>query len=97
MNQLKSVFYAYRHRYSPSAANFITLVFSSNVEADDFTRKLLLHGIIIRHLASFGLPECVRITIGTNKENEYFIDVLEKLVRKDKTFIKQENYGNNNQ
>ena len=62
--------------YIHSAANFITLVFEEYPEAETFCRTMLHSGVILRHLAGFGLPECVRVTIGTEEENNYFIEQL---------------------
>jgi histidinol-phosphate/aromatic aminotransferase/cobyric acid decarboxylase-like protein len=41
------------------------------------------HGVIVRHLVGFRLPDCVRISVGTPHENEEAIqamaDVLDKV------------------
>ena len=57
----------------PSAANFLTLVFDNEDEATSFNESMLQNGIILRHLAGWGLPNCVRVTIGTEEENECLI------------------------
>ena len=62
--------------YIPSAANFITLVFKNIGEAESLNDSMLHKGIILRHLAGWGLPECVRVTIGTDEENEYLLECL---------------------
>lgn len=52
----------------PSEANFILTDFATPeraLAADEFLRK---RGIIVRRVASYGLPHCLRITIGTNDE-----------------------------
>ena len=41
---------------------------------------MLQNGILVRHLASFGLPECVRVSIGTAEENKSYIKVLNNIV-----------------
>jgi len=42
--------------------------------------ELLLHeGVIVRPMGGFGLPEHVRITIGTPKENEKLVKALQKI------------------
>ena len=41
---------------------------------------MLEHGVILRHLIGFGLPECVRVTIGTTDENKIFIEKLNKIM-----------------
>ena len=40
---------------------------------------LLREGVIVRPLAGFGLPEHLRITIGTAKENEKLLKALHKI------------------
>ena len=60
----------------PSAANFITLNFDSSDKATTFTQNMLNKGIILRHLPGWGLPNCVRVTVGTEEENEYLISNL---------------------
>ncbi len=67
-------------RFIPSVTNFITLIFHGEEQAQDFTGEMLRKGVILRHLKGFGLPECVRITIGAPDENEYFIEKLEQTV-----------------
>jgi histidinol-phosphate aminotransferase len=58
--------------YVKSVANSVMTVFSSEKEADDFTQAMLRQGVILRRLPAFGLPNCVRITIGTPEEMEHF-------------------------
>ena len=64
----------------PSAANFITTVWKSEQQAHRLSNDLLAKGIIVRHLASFGWPNCVRISIGTEKENNRIINALKKIL-----------------
>ena len=64
----------------PSAANFITTVWKSEQQAHRLSYDLLAKGIIVRHLASFGWPNCVRISIGTEKENNRIINALKKIL-----------------
>ena len=42
---------------------------------------MLYNGVILRGLKSFGLPECVRITVGTMDENRYLVEVLNKIIK----------------
>ena len=64
----------------PSAANFVTLVFTSAEEALIFNDKMLYKGIILRYLKGWGFPRCIRITIGTEKENKYLIECLSEVL-----------------
>jgi histidinol-phosphate aminotransferase len=63
----------------PSEANFLMLVLPEPEAAARLTRELLQQGIIIRPLASFGLPNCVRISTGTAEDNERCVEAIQKL------------------
>ena len=64
--------------FIPSVTNFITLIFESKNKSIQFTDFMLQNGIIVRHLESFGLSECVRVTIGTQEENNQYLNILKK-------------------
>ena len=59
-------------RYIPSIANFVVMVFDSDEEAISFTQNMLEEGVILRRINAFGLPNCVRVTIGLPKEIDHF-------------------------
>lgn len=63
----------------PSEANFVMVVLPSPEHAARLTQELLTQGIIIRPLASFGLPNCVRISTGTNEDNRRCVEAIQKL------------------
>jgi histidinol-phosphate aminotransferase len=58
----------------PSCANFITFRVS---RADAVYDRLLRQGVIVRPVAGYGMPDHLRVTIGTPKENERFLAALE--------------------
>ena len=62
--------------YIKSITNFITIILNSDQSAENFCNTMLKEGIILRHLNGWGLSSCVRVTIGTREENEYFINNL---------------------
>lgn len=66
----------------PSHANFVMFVVESEVESMRLYNELLKLGVIIRPLKAFGLPNCLRVTIGTQEENEAFINALEQVESK---------------
>ena len=78
--KMETIFNEIDLEYIPSAANFLTLVFKSEKEAVTFTNSMLHKGVILRHLAGWGLPDCVRVTIGTDWENDYFINCLLEII-----------------
>ena len=59
----------------PSHGNFVT--FKAG-DAATLNQKLLKQGVIVRPIAGYGMPEWLRVTIGTDAENTRFLDVLEK-------------------
>ena len=63
----------------PSEANFVMLVLPGAEQAERLTNDLLAQGIIIRPLAAFGLPNCVRISTGTAEDNERCVEAIQKL------------------
>lgn len=69
----------------PSEANFVMVVRESEEDAMTMYNELLKLGVIIRPLRAFGLPNCVRITIGTDEENAILVDGLKKALSK--TFV----------
>ena len=65
-------------RYIETEGNFIMLhVESSGAEITD---TLLKQGVIVRPMGGYGYPNAVRVTIGTQQENERFIRVLKNSV-----------------
>ena len=80
MRKLAEVFNEMDIEMIPSAANFITLIFNNDDEAFLFNENMLNEGIILRHLSGWGLADCVRITVGTEEENEYLIQSLSKVL-----------------
>ena len=77
--KLESFFKENNMKYIPSVTNFLTLRFGSSNKAENFCNNLLKKGVILRHLAGFGLPECVRVTIGVPNENKYLVNQIKKL------------------
>jgi len=66
----------------PSDANFVMVPLRSEGEVDTLYGKLLQLGIIIRPLRAFGLPHCVRITVGTPEQNQRLIQALHRVLEK---------------
>ncbi|QGY39909.1 histidinol-phosphate transaminase [Pseudodesulfovibrio cashew] len=66
-------------RVWPTQANFV--MFQPPKNAMDVFQALLERGIIVRPLKSFGLPDCIRVNVGTKQENETFIKVIGELLR----------------
>ena len=63
----------------PSITNFILIDFLSNENCENVNKKLLENSIIFREMKGYGLPSCLRATIGTAEENEIVIENLKKI------------------
>ena len=60
--------------YIPSHANFLTIKVG---KAGDIYKRLLRRGVIVRPVGGgYGLPEHLRVTVGTAEENERFLGAL---------------------
>lgn len=58
----------------PSHANFVTV--DVGADADTAARMLERRGFIVRPLKPFGLPTCLRVTVGTHEQNREFVKAV---------------------
>lgn len=63
----------------PSEANFVLIEFSGALTAEAAYKGLMEHGFITRWLPGQGLPQCLRITIGTAAEMDRVAAVLRQM------------------
>lgn len=64
-------------RYVPSKGNFILVDFGR--DAMPIYQKMLELGVITRPVANYGLPNCLRITIGSEAEMERMVEVMDQV------------------
>jgi len=64
--------------YKKTEANFIFIDLKKN--ADEVFLKMMSEGVILRPLTSFGLPQAIRVSIGTKEQNEKFIARLKAIL-----------------
>ncbi len=62
----------------PSQANFLSIGFGR--DAKPIHQGLLERGIIVRPIASYGLPEFLRVSIGTRPQNTRFLQALHSIL-----------------
>lgn len=67
---------------APSVANFLLIRFPTEkgrtaADADAF---LMQRGLILRQVASYGLPDCLRLTIGSEKANKLVVASLKEFM-----------------
>ncbi|MGQ9640409.1 MAG: histidinol-phosphate transaminase [Candidatus Bathyarchaeia archaeon] len=65
--------------YVPSATNFILVRLGP--KAEEVYQRLLRVGVIVRHMKAWGLSEYVRVTVGREDENRFFIKNLETILQ----------------
>lgn len=64
--------------YIPTVGNFVTLYLKRPAVA--IYEALLREGVIVRPIAGYGLPQHLRITIGTEAQNQRCITALKKVL-----------------
>lgn len=65
-------------RYVRSASNSVLMVLENEDKAVDLTNKMLKRGVILRRVNAFGLPHCIRVTIGTTGEMNHFKESIKQ-------------------
>jgi len=64
--------------YKKSEANFIFIDLKR--PADEFCQRLIKLGVSVRPLTSFGLPEAIRVSIGTGEQSKKLISEFVKIL-----------------
>lgn len=80
LDQLYGGFERLGIRYVRSNANFVMLDMGTEEEVMRVFDALLNQGIVVRPLRGFGLPHCLRISVGLPEENEAFLRAFAPLV-----------------
>ncbi|HWL13082.1 MAG TPA: histidinol-phosphate transaminase [Ureibacillus sp.] len=64
--------------YYPSETNFI--LFEVKADSDVVFKEMMKRGFIIRSGNALGIPEYIRVTIGTEEQNNKFLTMLEEVL-----------------
>jgi histidinol-phosphate aminotransferase len=64
----------------PSDANFVMIEFPDEMQTARMVDDLLTLGVIVRPLKAFGLPQCIRISTGTDEDNQRCLAAMQKAV-----------------
>lgn len=78
IKQYESAFAALGLKWIPTAGNFICVNLAGN--GRDIFEALLREGVIVRPVDNYAMPEYLRITVGTEAENNRCIDALKKVL-----------------
>ncbi len=63
--------------YIPSFGNFVTFKVGDGA---GINQKLLQQGVIVRPIGGYGMPEWLRVTIGSETENARFLEALSRAI-----------------
>ncbi len=77
--QLEKGLRALELEYVPSVANFVLIKVGDGGGVFD---RLQRRGVIVRPVKSYGLPEWIRVTVGTGAQNERFLAELRTILGK---------------
>ncbi len=67
--------------YIPSAGNFLSIDFSRPTQG--LFEAMMQQGVIVRPVANYGMPDYLRVTVGSEEENRRFIEVLDRVSETD--------------
>lgn len=65
--------------FIPSAGNFLAIDFSR--PAEELFQSMMQQGVIVRPVSNYGMPNFLRVTIGSIEENRRFIEVLDRVLQ----------------
>ena len=63
---------------APSQTNFLLVDFGR--DAADIEAGLVARGVVLRPMGGYGLPTCLRITVGNRDENRRFLQALDEVL-----------------
>jgi len=61
---------------TPSAGNFLLIHFESETQARGADAFLTSRGLILREVSAYGLPRCLRLTVGLEEANRLVVETL---------------------
>jgi histidinol-phosphate aminotransferase len=73
MKQIEEGARGLKLEFIPSHGNFVTIRVG---KAAEIYKRLLRRSVIVRPIAGYGLPEHLRVTVGTAEENQKFLSAL---------------------
>ena len=78
MSWLKKELQSLNLEFQPSITNFLLIKFPSDIEynAENAEHYLASKGILVRGMKVYGLPNYLRVSIGTQDENFEFVNEL---------------------
>jgi histidinol-phosphate aminotransferase len=65
------------YRVVPTWANFV--YYDVGEDAQTFAARLQNEGVVVRPLEMWGAPQCIRVSIGTAEQNQFFLDAVRRM------------------
>ena len=62
-------------RFTPSVANFVLV--DTGADGDEVFARMLQSGVIVRPMRAYGMPSCLRISVGLRRENQRLLETLD--------------------
>jgi len=69
---------------TPSVGNFVLIHFDSNEQAQAADAYLTSRGLILREVSGYGLPNCLRLTVGLEEANRLVVEALGAFLKEGK-------------
>ena len=80
--RIKKEFEKYNISTNDIGPNFFLLNFNKcKLSADKFEKKLEDYGIILREMKSYGIKNCLRLTIGSKRENLFLLNKMKSIFK----------------
>ena len=80
--KIKKEFEKYNISTNDIGPNFFLLNFNKcKLSANKFEKKLENYGIILREMKSYGIKNCLRLTIGSKKENLFLLNKMKSIFK----------------
>ena len=81
-NKIKNILERFNIFCNKVSANFLLLNFGKcKLTANNIEKKLLKKGLILRETKTYGIKNCLRLTIGNSMENKFFLKSIEKIFK----------------
>lgn len=77
--KLYQFFHGLEIEYIPSFANFVMIDLKKAELVEETYEALRQNGVLTRRLGSFGLPHCLRVSVGRPEENEWFMTCFKEV------------------
>jgi histidinol-phosphate aminotransferase len=69
-------------KVTPSVANFVLIHFADATKAADANAFLMKRGLVLRQVSAYHLPNCLRMTVGSEEANRLVVNALTEFLGK---------------